>query len=145
MEILFKAKDVKTKKWVYGTGVTDFLNIEPDSKDKMWLWCNHDYHGVFGKGWIEIIPETICQYTGLCDHDNNKLFKNDTVRFYELDWQESGNKKPKKSQIHTGVIVFRNGCFQIDGYRMCNDGICDWYSMENLDESEIWKTGNIFD
>lgn len=93
-EILFKAKRKDNGDWIQGTGITDFLNIEPDSKDKMWLWCDYAYPDGLGKGWVEIDPETLCQYTGIDDCKGNKIFEGDIIDMrlngvYPVKWDET--------------------------------------------------------
>lgn len=31
---------------------------------------------------IEIIPDTICQFTGLCDKNGNKIWENDIIKYH---------------------------------------------------------------
>ena len=63
MDIKIRGKRVDTgplcDDWVYGTGVTDFLNIYGKNKKGCWLWANYT--------WVEVIPESVGQWTGLKD------------------------------------------------------------------------------
>lgn len=71
-EILFKAKRVNNGKWVEGYYVKkyDFLG-----KIHLILYVDNYVR------WecVEIDPENLCQFTGLCDRCGNKIWENDIV------------------------------------------------------------------
>ena len=128
-EILFRAKLLFNRKWVYGSFVREFDGSPQIISDE-------------DGGMYEIAPETIGQYTGLKDKNGKKIFEGDIVRLTdehnEIEW--------------TAVVVFGNpnGDYswgwqlndieEFDG----NKDILLWVDMEELGTyCEI--IGNIYD
>lgn len=79
-------------------------------------------------------PETLCQFTGLCDKNGKKIWENDIVLvIYE-------NRYYEKKELSTGRIVFIRGAWYIGGKV--------WNELYAIDEDAIFQVeivGNIFD
>ena len=71
-EILFRAKTVCDGDWVYG-GIT-----WNSSRKKMFI------HSDFEE--CKVIPETVGQYTGLCDKNDTKIFEGDIVHWKKVPY-----------------------------------------------------------
>lgn len=89
-EILFKAKRKDNGEWVEG-----YYMPRPNSFGKP------QYYIVLSSGalWYEIDPDTLCQYTGLTDKNDKKIWENDLL----------GHKLNR--------VEFLNGTYCINGDR----------------------------
>ena len=87
-QILFKAKRMDTGEWVEG-----YYQKRKDvfENDEHLIFRCESYHTW---EYIEIDPETICQYTGLTDKNGNKIWENDVVEYvaegcvYKCIWNQ---------------------------------------------------------
>lgn len=126
-EILFKAKRINNGEWVEGYYQKryDLLGNEEH------LIFHADSYNVWE--YAEIIPETLCQFTGLCDKNGNKIWENDIVT---CQTKYGGD---------IGKVVFHNGKFCVlwnSTYHYSRKGKCENYYDINTKNS---VKGNVFD
>ena len=129
-EILFKAKRKDNGKWVEGNLITN----ERNENQKYIGYIFDERNGVIEDfDLVEVIPDTICQYTGLTDKNGKKIWENDIC-----------DRKEK----HPEIVTYNKGDWQLDysyalgkekHFSACNLG---FYACERKCVEVI---GNIFD
>lgn len=127
-EILFKAKRIDNGEWVEGYYLRD--QYHRGGKDIIFYRKDSDRFTVY----TDIIDsETLCQFTGLCDKNGNKIWENDIVT---CQTRYGGD---------TGKVVFHNGKFCVlwnSTYHYSRNGKCENYYDINTKNS---VKGNVFD
>ncbi len=85
MEILFKAKRADNGEWFDG----DLIQLDNRSMiagKEMQAYDKGNVHEFIELECVEVIPETVCQFTGLTDKNGNKIFNNDNAHFNGVDY-----------------------------------------------------------
>lgn len=82
-EILFKAKRLDNGEWVEGNLITN----ERNENQKYIGYIFDERNGVIEDfDLVEVIPDTICQYTGLTDKNGQKVWENDILALDDIKW-----------------------------------------------------------
>ena len=127
-EILFRAKQVNNGEWVEGYFAIGKWYL--DEKERYAILpidlCFYPHCEI--NEWIEIDPETVCQYTGLKDKNGKRIWENDIVRIENSMDEGIGN------------IEFYGGMWYVDG-----EPSNSLYDIVEYDDGELEVIGNIFD
>lgn len=103
-EILFRGKSVETNDWVYGSyilekyGNTSYI-------------CYFEYGTFVTIKQVEVIPETVGEFTGMTDKNGIKIFKGDIVRtqpFYDRPYSKTRKEKQFLGIVEYYIKTFRN-------------------------------------
>ena len=136
-EILFRGKNKKTNEWVYGSYVNDGHEHPyiKESYDKDTEFSTFQLLASFGylNEHVYVKEETVGQFTGLLDKNNQRIFEHDIIKFRQYICDK----------YCFGSVSFENGEFGISwidedkDYRFCPLNFDFYEKVEIL--------GNVFD
>jgi len=123
-EILFKAKRTDNGEWVEGY----YVKYQPCASRPEYV------HGIVptyasALYMIKIDPDTLCQYTGLTDKNDKRIWENDIIRTFEND--------SKDTLIN--IVKFIDGCFKVFKKHYLP------MTLDCYEKSDLESIGNIFD
>ncbi len=140
-EILFKAKRVDNGEWVEGA----LVQVD-DSENFCYIMPRYNLASSLTPLDLvkmclkRVLPETICQFTGLCDKNGKRIWENDIVR--ELGY------KPQVAVVKFGNAYYDSGIYPFVGwyYQYPNDDNVDGQALyERVAKEDFEVIGNRFD
>lgn len=144
--IEFRGKRVDNGEWIYG--VPFFQENQCYMIEDLFICDEYQCTGATN---TEVIPETVGQYTGLCDKNGTKIFEGDIVKIEKelctticSGTTEGGTIAMHREYVSTfegqGIIVFENGA-----YIMKDEDYGDYFLVCCDDNTIIEVIGNIHD
>lgn len=132
-EILFKAKRAKNGEWIEGSLIdldidSGYCYIVPPYKQASTLPIGF----LITDGTELVIPETLCQFTGLCDKNGKRIWENDILMAH-LD--ESYPEDTTYEAVEWGVA----------GWVAHEANSIDRQYLDEFDTEHFEVVGNIFD
>lgn len=126
-EILFKAKRIYDGKWIEGYYLRDQYHI--GGKDIIFYRKDSDWFTVYTD---RIDIETLCQFTGLCDKNGNKIWENDILMAHF-------------DEFYPEDVTYETVEWGIAGWVTHEAGSAGRRYLDKFDLENFEVVGNIFD
>ena len=140
--IKFKGQKPSNGAWVYGSLV---YSNEIDAA----IYYQTGRGLVKVMDWVYVIPDTVCQFTGLLDKNGKEIYEGDVLRSDEYPYSCIGDKERdnyfgliewNENEAAFYIVTIKNPKSSVKGI---SDGISDYISQSALQDFEV--IGNIYD
>mgnify|MGYP002796980539 CR=1 FL=1 len=147
-EILFRAKRIDNGEWVEGYYLKTTLGKDIEPSDVIFVPFKINRSGQWG--WIKVLPETLCQFTGMVDKNGRRIWENDIVSCEHEKYPEDNPlevyplfPEPVKYNRNYAVEFINTGSSY--GYRLRNKSIHFMITGNVIYNHKIEAIGNVFD
>lgn len=127
-EIKFKAKRKDNQEWVYGYYVKLYNTQNKEISNRIYTGYSEYCCDELFEEFYEVIPETICECTGLKDKNCVEIYENDIVEVVSDNWDII---EPKERKF---VVEYRQDSFGI-GYDLAD--LFDFEVIRNIHDKEV--------
>ena len=129
-EILFKAKSIQTGEWIEGIPIKTHLGLFISFEENPHYCSQYGYMEIDD---ILIVDEkTLCQFTGLCDKNGNKIWENDILMAH-LD------------ECYPEDVTYETVEWGVAGWVTHEADSTDREYLDEFDTEHFEVVGNIFD
>lgn len=134
--IMLNGKQIKGE-WIEGSNV--FIDGEGEKAQILFGYTNYRIS-------YDVLPETICEYSGLTDKNGNKIFEGAIVRLTppkdETEIYVPTPRNPPEDRILQ--VVFYEGMFAVDMRKWCKYGN-GRIALHSYETERLEVIGNIYD
>ena len=130
-EILFKAKRIDNGEWVEGSYYKQDYFYGDEVEKHIIITSSDALTNDFDLDFYEVIPETLCEFTGRYDKNGKRIWENDIVHLtdvrYDAEWRaivEFGNPY--------GEYTWGWNFYHIGAKAKVNTDILLWAEMEDV-------------
>ncbi len=137
-EILFRGKRIKSGQWIFGNLLrTDYG-----------VFVIQNYAPFEGLEKYEVGSETVCQFTGLIDNNDKKIFEGDIISFSHSRLAEEKDERdliPDYEEYTRNYVVEFVNTYCTYGLRARNKSIHFKLSQATINTHNAKVIGNIYD